>query len=172
MFRVEQTRQVPGDTSYPARTSKRQVEFSPKLWGIRMTGSGSGAFFPATARSLRRQTTWSSRASLVNPKRGLLALSADGHARPLTELEGDFRNDVIGMLVTHAMYDGLSGALGPNPGAIKKICWRATGFPDRPTNLPSGGDDTVNADIVPELGIIKQYKGELAQDLIGAQRRR
>jgi hypothetical protein len=76
-----------------------------------------------------------------------------------TELEGDFRNDVIGMLVTHAMYDGLSGALGPNPDAIKKICWRAAGFPDKPTNLPSGGDDTVNADIVPELGIIKQYKG-------------
>jgi hypothetical protein len=74
------------------------------------------------------------------------------------ELEGDFRDAVIGALITHSVYDGLTDALGAQPEAILKICWRAFGFNERPANLPTGGDDQVNADIVPELGIIKQYK--------------
>ena len=75
------------------------------------------------------------------------------------ELEGQFRDDLLGQLSIHSVYDGLTDALGSQPEAIEKICWRAFGFKERPANLPDGGDDKVNADIVPELGIIKQYKG-------------
>ncbi len=74
------------------------------------------------------------------------------------ELAGDFRDNVIGNLVTHSIYDGLSGALGGDPDAITKICWRAFAFTGRPANLPEGDDGAAGRDILPELGIIKQYK--------------
>jgi Glycosyltransferase sugar-binding region containing DXD motif len=74
------------------------------------------------------------------------------------ELEGDHRDELIGKLIIHSVYDGLDALGRPQPEAILKICWQAFRFKERPTNLPNADDDQVNADIVPELGIIKQYK--------------
>jgi hypothetical protein len=95
------------------------------------------------------------------------ALGLDDKDSPNTrgkdELAGDHRDEVIGILITHSIFDGLTGALGVDPKAIEKVCWRAARFTKTPTNLPPGGDDKVNADILPEMGLIKQYKGSWRQ---------
>jgi hypothetical protein len=75
------------------------------------------------------------------------------------ELKGDFRDGLIGQLISQSIMDGLAGKLGVKPDAIRKLCWKATGFKDKPTNLFPGTNMPINADIVPELGIIKQYRG-------------
>ncbi len=75
------------------------------------------------------------------------------------ELEGDYRDAVIGALISHSVYDGMTIGLGLGPEGIGKVCWRGSRFKEHPTHLPVVRDEIVNADILPQIGIIKQYKG-------------
>jgi hypothetical protein len=83
------------------------------------------------------------------------------------ELMIAIRTDVIGKLISHSIYDGLVEFLGRDLSEtrlsekIKAMCWRTARFTNtkKPANLPWKVVGEFNADIVPELGIIKQYAG-------------
>jgi Glycosyltransferase sugar-binding region containing DXD motif len=91
----------------------------------------------------------------------------DNHVGRKELLNNERQDEIIGQLITQSIYDGLAGVPSDdNPvnfktiiAAIEQMTWCAKTFKDKPTRLPAGGTVDGRADILPEFGIIKQYKG-------------